>query len=242
MTFKCEGDDLLLDNANVFTPGVGWKYFGITVDLALNMGWLTNHPTSYSHPSYFPNMLMEFIDKTGPKADYTQESFHSGSVFEEYPNTFTHGPVTAVTEGQGWSVAYQGAQFMVLSNAYNWRFIRINEVFENFEKAKGAQTVERPLFIYVNLVESQWLEDSYDELLRTVPHKSREAWWEPRQVQYHRLRGSTIETAHVRVAEVNGRPVNFPTDETTTICLHFHRRCRRHGSCHFTQRCLGCEI
>ena len=49
VTFKWEGDDQLLDNANVFTPGVGWKYFGITVKLALNMGWLTYHPTSYSH-------------------------------------------------------------------------------------------------------------------------------------------------------------------------------------------------
>ena len=93
--------------------------------------------------------------------------------------------------------------------------------------------IERPLFVYVNLVESQWLEDSYDELLRTVPYKSGEAWWEPCQVQYHRLRGSTIETANVSVTEVNGRPVTFPTDQTTTICLHFRRR--RHGSCRFTQ-------
>ena len=83
VTFKWEGDDLLLDNANVFTRGVGWKYFGITVELALNMGWLTYHPTSYSHPSYFsrgPNMLMEFINKTGPKADYSQKSFRNGSL------------------------------------------------------------------------------------------------------------------------------------------------------------------
>ena len=145
--------------------------------------------------------------------------------------------MTAVTVGQEWSVAYQGAQFMVLSNAYNWRFVRINEAFENFKKTKGAQTVERPLLVYVNLVKSQWLEDFYDELLRTVPYKSREAWWEPRQVQYHRLRGSTIEAAHVRVTEVNGPPVTFPTDQTTTICLHFRRR--RHGSCRFTQRCLA---
>ena len=96
------------------------------------------------------------------------------------------------------------------------------------------QTIERTLFVYVNLVESQWLEDSYDELLRTVPYKSGEASWEPRQVQYHRLHGSRIKTVHVRVTEVNGRPVTFPTDQTTTNCLHFRRR-RRHGSCRFTQ-------
>ena len=64
---------------------------------------------------------------------------------------------------------------MVAVNTYNWRFVRINEAFENFKRTKMSQTVKRPLLVYVNLVESQWLEDSYDELLWTVPYKSREA-------------------------------------------------------------------
>ena len=141
-------------------------------------------------------------------------------------------------EGQGWSVAYQGAHFMVLAKAFNWQFVRINEAFEKLKTIPLAvQTIERPLFVYVNLVESQWLEDSYNELLRTVPYKSGEAWWEMHQVQYHRLRGSMIQTAHVRVTEVNGRPVTFPKETLSTLCLHF--RCRRHGSCRFTQRCLA---
>ena len=129
-------------------------------------------------------------------------------------------------EGLGWSSVYQGTHFTVLAKAFNWRFVSINEeTFEKFKKTPLAvQTIERPLFVYVNLVESQWLEDSYDELLRTVPYKSGEAWWEPRQVQYPRLRGSKIETVHVCVIEVDGRPVSFPKDKTTTLCLHFRRR------------------
>ena len=77
---------------------------------------------------------------------------------------------------------------MVLAKAFNWRFVCINETFEKFKKTPLAvQTIERPLFFYVNLVESQRLEDSYDELLRTGPYKSGEAWWTRRQVQYHHL-------------------------------------------------------
>ena len=210
--------------------GVG-QYFGFVLELAQHMGWLTTNPHYELQPGYYhqgPNMLLVPINETGPKADYTKESFHDGSSFEEYTNTFAHSPVAVITEAQGWSVAYQGAHFMVLAKAFNWRVVRINEAFEKFKKTPLAvQTIERPLFVYVNLVESQWLEDSYDELPRTVPYKSGEAWWEPRQVQYHHLRRSRIETVHVRVTEVN---------QATTICLHFHRH---HGLCHFTQQCLA---
>ena len=205
------------------------------------MGGLTTNPRYEFQPGYYhqgPNMLLVPINKMGPKVDYTKESFHNGSIFEEYPNMFAHGPVAVVTEGQGWSVAYQGAHFMVLAKAFNWRFVRINEAFEKFKKTPLAvQTIKRPLFVYVNLVECQLLGDLYDELLRTVPYNSGEAWWEPHQLQYHCLRGSRIETVHVRVTEVNGRPVTFPTDQMTTICLHFRRH--HHGSCRFTQRCLA---
>ena len=54
-------------------------------------------------------MLMVPIDKEAPKADYTQESFHDGFVFKEYPNDFSHGPVAVVMEGLGWSSLYRGA-------------------------------------------------------------------------------------------------------------------------------------
>ena len=121
---------------------------------------------------------------------------------------------------------------MVLSDLFSWRFVRFNEAFEKAKKANVSQMIEHPLFVYVNLVESQWLEDSYDELLRTVPYKSGEAWREPRHVQYHRLCVGRIETVHVPVKEVDGRPVSFTQNQTTTICLHF---CRRHVPYHCAQ-------
>ena len=121
---------------------------------------------------------------------------------------------------------------MVMAKAFNWRFVRLNEAFAKLKNTSLAplakQPIERPLFVYVNLVESQWLEESYDQLLRTVPYKSGGAWWEPPQVHYHRLRGSQIETIHVRVKEIDGRPVVFPKDKTSTLCLHFRRRHESH--------------
>ena len=228
-TFHWEGDDLILDNTEVLRSGVMWKYFGWVFELAVHMGWLTvtvaEQPTRPGHYKKGPNLLMEPVDPKASAADYKLETFKDGSVFPSYPNDFSHGPVAVVTEGQGWTSLYQGAQFMVMAKAFNWRFVRLNEAFAKFKDTPLAvQPIERPLFVYVNLVESQWLEESYDELLRTVPYKSGGVWWEPQQVHYHRLRGSKVETVHVRVKEVDGRPVAFPKNKTSTLCLHFRRR------------------
>ena len=239
-TFVWKGDDLLLDNTHVFKSGIMWKYFAWVTELAFHMGWLTRTvsygPFQPGHYKKGPNLLMEAIDKHAPVPDYTAESFRDGSVFQSEPNGFSTrtGPVALVTEGAGWSISYNNAHFMVMAKAFNWRFVRLNEAFSKFKNTPLAmQQIERPLFVYVNLTESQWLEASYDELLRTVPYKSGGVWWEPQQVHYHRLRGSQIETVHVRIKEVNGRPVAFPKDKTSTLCLHFRRR---HGSYRRSQR------
>ena len=192
------------------------------------MEWLTANTQHPYTPGYYtkgPNLLLERFDKDAMMPDYMQELFRDGSVFENEPNNFSDGPVAVITEGAGWSSLYQGAHLMVMAKAFNWRFVRLNEAFAKFKhNPLAVQTIEHPLFVYVNLVESQWLEESYDELLQTVPYKSGGAWWEPQQVHYHRLCGSKIETVHVRVNEVESRPVAFPKDKTSTLCLHFCRR------------------
>ena len=132
-TFAFEGDDLILDNTEVFKSGIMWKYFGWVVELALHMGWLTVTPGLLSaDPCYYkrgPNLLMVPFDKNEPMPDYAKESFRYGSIFQEYPNDFSEGPVAVVTEGQGWMSFYQGAHFIVVAKAFNWHFVRLNEVF-----------------------------------------------------------------------------------------------------------------
>ena len=48
-------------------------------------------------------------------------------------------------------------------------------------------------------------------------------WWEPRHIEYHRLRGSKVEIEQVRVTEVDGRRAVFPTDQALCVRLHFRR-------------------
>ena len=48
-----------------------------------------------------------------------------------------------------------------------------------------AAVSERPLRVYASLVESNFVDDTYDELLRIVPFKSQDVWWEPSQIEYH---------------------------------------------------------
>ena len=175
-TFRWDGDDLILDSTEVFKSGVMWKYFGWVFELALHMEWLTANTQHSYTPGYYtkgPNLLLERFDKDAVMPDYTQELFRDGSVFENEPNDFSDGPVAVVTEGAGWSSLYQGAHLMVMAKAFNWCFVRLNEAFAKFKhNPLAVQTIEHPLFVCVNLVESQWLEESYDELLRTVPYKS----------------------------------------------------------------------
>ena len=72
-----------------------------------------------------------------------------------------------------------------------------------------------------------------------VPYKGGEVWWEACHVQYHRLCGARIEMVHVRVIEVDGRPMSFPQNQTTTICLHFRRHRHHESYCHAQQSLAG---
>ena len=230
-TFKWDGDDLILDNSEVFISGVMWKYFGWTFELALNMRWLQlrSGMSAASNLRYYkgPYMHMVAVDPKGPWADYTQERFHETTFFSGSPNSFANGPVNIVREGTGWTSVDQGALFMIMAKAFNWRFVHLNEAFDRFKHTPVAlQAVERPLFVTIDLIESGWVNNVYDEMLRTVPYKHGNLWWEPRHVLYHDHRGHGIVMAHIRVKEMNGSEVVFGSG-VMRICLHFRKK--RHG-------------
>ena len=77
------------------------------------------------------------------------------------------------------------------------------------------------------------MDGAYDELLRMVPYKTHDIWWEPRRVQYHRHRGQGMEICRVRVTELGGNPATFGSG-VTRVCLHFRKR---HGKDRAHQRC-----
>ena len=239
-SFRWDGDDLILDNSEVFLSGVMWKYFGWVFELAMNMGWLkTVSGMPVSDPARYqkgPNMQLVALDPKGPWADYTQERFRETSIFPGHASSFADGrsPVTVVREGSGWTSVHQGAHFMVMAKVFSWRFVRLNEAFEKFKHSPLAlQSVERPLCVMIDLIETGWLNNVYDEILRTVPYKEGNVWWEPQYVQYHSYRGHVIETVRIRVNEMDGTKMVFGSG-STRMCLHFRKkrgsRYKRNGS------------
>ena len=229
--FKWDGDDLILDNSETWL-GLKWMYFGFLVELGLNMNWIVDSGSSVDYEKG-DNMLIEAKDATSAKPNYMIDGFNDGGDDgtanfphnASSPNYFLAGkPFTATTESLADT---DGALFLVFSDYFNWRFVRLNEAFDKFRTKAALQTVERPLYLMVDLIETEWVDGAYDELLRTVPYKKGEVWWEPRRVQYHSHRGADVEIFRVRVSELNGKPVTFGEGHTR-VCLHFRRR--HHGT------------
>ena len=236
--FKWDGDDLILDNSETWR-GLKWKYFGFLAELGMNMGWIV-YKGSLIDYNRGENMLIELLGEKDTKPNIATESFYDGGE-QDFPDTsggadyFATNPFEAVSlrpplGGEG--------SFLIFSDHYNWRFVRLNEAFDKFRTEAALRTVERPLYVFIDLIETQWVDGAYNELLRTVPYKKGETWWEPRHVQYHEHRGQGIEVCRVRVSELNGKAVSFDRG-VTRVCLHFkRRRRRRHGTSGSHQRCL----
>ena len=142
--FKWDGDDLILDNSETW-QGLKWKYFGFLVELGLNMEWIVRESSGYSRGN---NMLIEPEDETGVKPNYMIERFHDGGAdFPDdasSPNYFLAGKPFAVTLGRLISTT-DGAFFLIFSDHFIWRFVRLNEAFDKFCTKAALQTVERPL-------------------------------------------------------------------------------------------------
>ena len=142
------------------------------------MGWIKCPTADGNEPDHVvqgPNLLLVPKDKKGPKADFTEERFYDGSVFKHYPNGFLKRPVMWVVE----------SQLMLLTNVYHWRFVQINEAYARFHVMTQPPVIECPLYMYVNLIEIQCVEETYDELSRTVPYQNEWMLWEPRHIEYH---------------------------------------------------------
>ena len=89
--------------------------------------------------------------------------------YKEYLSTFSDWPVTWVSKMQGSTPKYDGAMLMVLLNVYHWRLVRLNKTYAWFYVMTQPPVIERPLYMYMNLIKSQWVEEIYYELLWTVP-------------------------------------------------------------------------
>ena len=56
--------------------------------------------------------------------------------------------------------------------------------------------------------------------LRDLPYKDESIRWEPEHVQYHQVRGDTVEIVEVEVAETNGDLLSLNKTGETQVTLH----------------------
>ena len=81
--------------------------------------------------------------------------------------------------------------------------------------------VPRPVHLYCNVGESSIVGTQITNFLRDLPYKDDPIRWEPQHVQYHRVRGDTVEIVEVEVAETNGDLLNLNPAGETQVTLHF---------------------
>ena len=81
--------------------------------------------------------------------------------------------------------------------------------------------VPRPVHLYCNVGEISIVGTQITNFLRDLPYKDDPIRWEPQHVQYHRVRGDTVEIVEVEVAETNGDLLNLNPAGETQVTLHF---------------------
>jgi len=79
----------------------------------------------------------------------------------------------------------------------------------------------RPVHLYCNVGESSIVGTQITNFLRDLPYKDERIRWEPKHVQYHRVRGDTVEIVEVQVAETNGNLMTLNPAGETQVTLHF---------------------
>ena len=79
----------------------------------------------------------------------------------------------------------------------------------------------RSVHLYCNAVESSIVGTQITNFFRDLPYKDEPIRWEPEHVQYHRVRGDTVEIVEVEVAETNGELMTLNPAGETQVTLHF---------------------
>ena len=79
----------------------------------------------------------------------------------------------------------------------------------------------RPVHLHCNVGKSSIVGTQITNFLRDLPYKDDPIRWEPQHVQYHRVRGDTVEIVEVEVAETNGDLLNLNPAGKTQVTLHF---------------------
>jgi len=197
--FKWEGEDLVLDNKNIFRTIVQVPAFHVNVELAYKMGWLKNG-RGYE---LGPNLQIEFVEDVIPDISVV------GDVHDD-----DGSPVFwAVTTNKGGN-----GDFLRLSIYCNWRFLNLNE---SYESLIGSSS--RSLLVYSNVGGGSVVGNQVTDLLREgnlIRKGAGVQYFEPTHIQYIPVRKEVVDIIEVQVAESTGELVTFG-DGNTIATLHF---------------------
>ena len=94
---------------------------------------------------------------------------------------------------------------MLVSNVNHWRFVRINEAYARFYAVARPPVFERPLYVYVNLIESPWVDETYD----TSDSKRPTFRWE----------GEEVVTERKKWDDVIGGGTKLFIEPTLALCM-----------------------
>ena len=192
-TFRWEGMDLVMDGSKVKDSRGDAEYcFGVDVLLAQKLQWLVvNADRTYS---LGPRLLRQF-----PR--YPVPSNQAG----EY----------------GFAVT---GMVLFLAPVYTWRFVHLNDAFDEVTRPSFSPSPQpwlRPVHLYCNVAESSIVGTQITNFMRDLPYKGELTWWEPQHVQYHRVRGDTVQIIEVELAQKDGSLVKFNPAGETQVTLHF---------------------
>ena len=200
--FVWEGEDLIIGNKEtvIRSSELGDRpAFYFNEALAKKMGWIVWHE-GLAQYQLGPNIQQEFDQDTIPTLSLvTADVFHEGN------------PAF-------WTVA---TGFMRLSLFCNWRFLNINQAFQDL-----IGSSERSLFVYSDVGRSSVVGNQVTDLLRQVRFRLRgdgSQYFEPVHIQYIPVRKDVIDIIETQVAEVTtGELVRFG-EGNTIVTLHFKK-------------------
>ena len=217
--FRCEGDDLILDNTNVCHCDLDTPVLTIDTKLALKMGWLRKIDTGLI---LGPNLQQEFVGDEIP--DMTKNSDWN-DLNDEHSN-----PVF-------WTVRSFLTDYLQLNMSCSWRFTNLNVAFRS---VVGEPT--RSLHVYSDVAGSSMVDNRVTDLLREIEYKREgrgTVYFEPLHIKYLSLHNEVIEIIQTQVPETNGDLVKFG-EGNTIVTLHF-KNTKRKKQVDKKQSCLRKE-
>ena len=226
VTFKWEGEELLVDNTdtwNKYDSGGGIKQpsLFINIELALKMGWLERDANDTYRLG--PNLRQELFDPTVMQ-DIQQSDVRDVSESDASHvngNTWFFWTVNDYWNGlNGVSQQYtpEHKPFLRLSINCNWRFINLNSAFEG-----ATNSGRRSLICYSNMAEPAVVGGQRVDILREFDYGvngTGSTYFEPQRVQYMPLRSNELDIIEVEIGEKSGKLAQL-SEGTTSVTLSF---------------------